>query len=66
MKRFYIKSRAGRIEYFDVLSENMDGYKIRLTRLCDGNEKVSETIIARHLFTLCLKTGYIYEFGKIA
>jgi hypothetical protein len=61
MKRYYIKSRAGRIEYFDIVSEIEDEYKIRLTKIYDGNEKVSEESIPRHLFNLCLKTGYIYE-----
>ena len=62
MKRFCIKSQAGKIEYFDVLSEDDDGYRIRLTRISEGNEKITETRIPRHLFTLCLRTGYIYEF----
>ena len=66
MKRYYIKARTGRIEYFDVLSQNDDGYKVRLTRLSDGNEKITETVIPRHLFDLCLKTGYIYEFATAA
>ena len=66
MKRYCIKCRAGRIEYFDVISENDDGYVIRLIRLCDGNEKIVEEIMSRHLFDICVKTGYIYEFEDVA
>jgi hypothetical protein len=68
MKRFCIKCRAGCVEYFDILSENEYEYVIRLTKISDGNEKVSEEALPRHLFELCLKTGYIYkmETGQIS
>ena len=61
MKRYCIKCRAGRIEFFDIISEKDEGYIIRLTRLSDGNEKIFEESMSRHLFDMCLKTGYIYE-----
>ena len=64
MKRYCIKCRAGRIEYFDILSENDDGYAIRLVRLSEGNEKVIEESISRHLFNICVKTGYIFELDN--
>jgi hypothetical protein len=64
MKRYSIKSRAGRIEYFDILSEIDGGYLVRITRLSDGNEKVTQDFLSRHLFELCRKTGYIFEIEK--
>jgi hypothetical protein len=66
MKRYCIKSREGRIEYFDIIAEVEDGYKVKLTKIYDGNEKVSEEYISRHLFNLCLKTGYICEIEQEA
>jgi hypothetical protein len=51
----------GRIEYVDILRETEEGFFIRLTRLSDGNEKITEEFMSRHLFDICLKTGYIYE-----
>lgn len=66
MKRYCIKCRAGSIEFFDIISENDDGYRIRLTRLSDGNEKVIEESMPRHLFNMCIKTGYIYELENSA
>ena len=69
MKRYCIKCRAGRIEFFDVISETDDGYRIRLKRLSDGNERIMEETMTRHLFKMCLSTGYIYElesFEQIA
>ena len=61
MKRYCIKCRAGMIEYFDIITENDDEYRIRLTRLSDGNERIIEESMPRHLFDICVKTGYIFE-----
>jgi hypothetical protein len=66
MKRYCIKSRKGRIEYFDIIAELENGYRIRLTKIYDGSEKVSEEYMPHHLFNLCLKTGYIYEMEREA
>lgn len=61
MKRYYIKCRQDHIKYFDIIREIEDGYLIRMVALSDGNEKVSESSLTRHLFNICLKTGYIGE-----
>ena len=61
MKRYCIKCRTGKIEFFDILAENDEGYSIRLTRRSDGNEKIVEDSMSRHLFDMCVKTGYIFE-----
>ena len=66
MKRYCIKCREGKIEYFDIISENDEGYKIRLTRLSDGYEKIVEESMSRHLFNICIKTGYIFEMKNPA
>ena len=66
MKRYAIKSQVGKIEFFDVLSEDDDGFKVRLTRIIEGNEKITEIGIPRHLFNLCLRTGYICELSTAA
>jgi len=61
MKRYCIKSRPGRSEYMDILSETDEGFRIRLTSICDGDERVREDFLNRHLFDICLKTGYLSE-----
>jgi hypothetical protein len=66
MKRYYVKTYEGRIEYFDILEENGDKYKIRLTKINDGNEKTVESSISKELFTVCLTTGYIYEMEDVS
>jgi hypothetical protein len=61
MKRYYIKNQLNKVEYFDILEETEGGYRIRLTRLSDGNEKIFEETMPEPLFTVCLNTGYIFE-----
>jgi hypothetical protein len=63
MKRYSIKTHPGREEYLEILDETGDGYQVRLTRLSDGDEKVSEDFIDRSLFETCLKTGYLSELA---
>jgi hypothetical protein len=64
MKRYCIKSRAGKTEYMDILHEDEEGFKVKLTRISEGTEKITETHLSRHLFELCQKTGYIYELNQ--
>ena len=66
MKRYCIKCRSGKIEYFDIIGESEDGYSIRLTRLSDGNEKIRSEYMSKNLFQICLKTGYIFEMEEAA
>ncbi|MCL1813367.1 MAG: hypothetical protein FWG29_07580 [Treponema sp.] len=61
MKRYYITSRPDKSEYMDILSETDEGYNIRITKICDGYEKMKEDFIDHHLFDICLKTGYLSE-----
>lgn len=65
MKRYCLKCHKEKIEYFDILRENDDEFFIRLTRASEGSEKVSEEIIPRHLFQMCLNTGYFFEMPNI-
>ena len=64
MKRYCIKSRTGRVEYFDIISENDEGYKIRITRINDGDEKIIEDSMTRSLFDMCVQSGYIFQMEE--
>lgn len=66
MKRYCIKCEPNRVEYFDVLEENSEGLMVRLTRIKDGYEKVSELFLKTGLFDMCIKTGYVYEMKEKA
>jgi len=61
MKRYCVKSRPGKQEYIDILSENDEGYNVRLIMIVDGDEKIREEFMQRSLFEMCLNTGYMFE-----
>jgi hypothetical protein len=64
VKRYCIKSRTGKVEYFDIISESEEGYKIRLTRISDGDEKIIEDSMTRSLFDMCVQSGYIFQLEE--
>ena len=64
MKRYWINCRPGRTEYIDVVKEMENEYLVRFIRQNDGHEKITEETITRHLFDICLKTGYLYETAR--
>ncbi|MDR2952455.1 MAG: hypothetical protein LBU82_04350 [Treponema sp.] len=66
MKRYNVKSQPGRLEYVDILEEKDDEYIVRFTRMKDGYEKVTEETITRHLFNMCLQTGYLTEMKPVS
>jgi len=63
MKRYCIKSQPGNTGYMDILAETEDGFRIRMTRIVDGYEKIQEEFLERSLFETCLATGYITELA---
>jgi len=59
MKRYSIKCLPGSNEYIDILKELDDEYLVRFTRNNNGKVKTTEETITRHLFNICVKTGYL-------
>jgi len=59
MKRYTVKCLPGNTEYIDILKEFDHEYLVRFTRNNNGYVKTTEETIARHLFNICLKTGYL-------
>ena len=64
MKRYSIKSMPGSSEYIDVLEELDDEFLVRFTRNRNGYTKTTEEKIARHLFNVCLQTGYLNPMAE--
>ncbi|MDR1836145.1 MAG: hypothetical protein LBQ89_00635 [Treponema sp.] len=59
MKRYSIKCLQGNTEYIDILKETDDEYFVRFTRDRNGRIKTTEETITRHLFNICVQTGYL-------
>jgi len=59
MKRYSIKCLSGNSEFVDILKEMEEEYLVRFTRSRNGNVKTTEEKITRHLFNICIQTGYL-------
>jgi hypothetical protein len=59
MKRYNIKTTPDSSEYIDILKELDSEYLVRFTRNNNGNIKTTEETITRHLFNICVQTGYL-------
>lgn len=64
MKRYIIKTQSGKTEYIDILKEMDDSYIVRFTRNNDGNVRITEEIITKHLFNICIQTGYLSQIKE--
>jgi len=59
MKRYSVKSTPGNKEYIDILKETDSEFFVRFTRDNNGSVKTTDETITRHLFDICLQTGYL-------
>jgi len=59
MKRYSIKCLPGNTEYIDILNENDDEYLVCFTRNNNGSIKTTKETITKHLFNICVQTGYL-------
>jgi hypothetical protein len=64
MKRYSIKCLSGSTEYVDILKELENDYLVRFTRNRNGNIKTTEETITRHLFNICVQTGYLNPIAE--
>ena len=64
MKRYSIKSLPGYVEYIDILKEMDNEYLVRFTRNNNGYVKTTEETITRHLFNICVQTGYLNPISE--
>jgi len=64
MKRYNIKCLSGHTEYVDILKEMENEYLVRFTRKTNGSVKTTEETITRHLFNICVQTGYLNPIAE--
>jgi hypothetical protein len=66
MKRYSIRCLPGTTEYIDILQELENEYLVRFTRNNNGSVKTTEETITRHLFNICVQTGYLHPMVESA
>lgn len=59
MQRYRVKSSHQESTVMDVLAQDENELKIRITRSLPGKTYVEETVMSRDLFAMCRRTGYI-------
>jgi hypothetical protein len=64
MKRYSIRCLPGSTEYIDILKELDNEYLVRFTRNNNGRKKTTEETITRHLFNVCVQTGYLNQMPE--
>ena len=64
MKNYSLKILGNQNDFFTIISQNKDGYNIKISR--NINEKKTETLdfISKEVFDFSLKTGYLTEVKK--
>ena len=64
MKNYSLKMLGNQNDFFTIISQNKDGYNIKISR--NINEKKTETLdfISKEVFDFSLKTGYLTEVKK--
>ncbi|MCL2444379.1 MAG: hypothetical protein FWD13_13085 [Treponema sp.] len=66
MKRYSIRCLPGNTEYIDILQEMENEFLVRFTRNNNGSLKTTEEKITRHLFNICVQTGYLNPMTESA
>ncbi len=61
MKQYKIKGIDGHETYLKIIEECGDGYKVNIISIRDERIKEKQEFIGRHLFDVCLRTGYFKE-----
>jgi hypothetical protein len=61
---FAIKGSAENPSTLELVDETEGGFYIRIRRVNDGSEDVSDGFMTRELFDACLRTGYLLPSSR--
>jgi hypothetical protein len=61
VKKYCVGSHNDNHEYIEILDETEDEFIIRYVRVKDGIKKITQEAMTRHLFNICLNTGWLSE-----
>lgn len=66
MKSYSLKSLGNKNDYMTILSEQENGFVIRIVRDQDGYEDIKTDFLSKELFESCIRTGYLTEIEAAA
>ena len=61
MKNYSLKMLGNQNDFFTIISQNNDGYNIKISRNINGKETETLDFISKEVFDFSLKTGYLTE-----
>ena len=64
MKNYSLKMLGNQNDFFTIISQNKDGYNIKISRNNNGKKTETFDFISKEVFDFSLKTGYLTEVKK--
>ena len=64
MKNYSLKMLGNQNDFFTIISQNNDGYNIKISRNINGKKTETLDFISKEVFDFSLKTGYLTEVKK--
>ena len=61
MKQYKVKGIDGYETFLKITEERKDGFMVNIISIRDERIKEREEFIGRHLFDVCIRTGYFQE-----
>ncbi|MDY4152250.1 MAG: hypothetical protein SOX89_01645 [Treponema sp.] len=64
MKNYSLQMLGNQNDFFTIISQNKDGYNIKISRNINGKKTETLDFISKEVFDFSLKTGYLTEVKK--
>lgn len=64
MKNYSLQILGSKTDFLTIISQNEDGYNIKILRTNNGKYTESFDFISREVFESCIKTGYLKEIKE--
>lgn len=64
MKVYRVKGKGSVVTWVEILEEQEDEVYLLVTKQVGTEQRVSRDRISRHLFQVCLETGYLTEANR--
>ena len=64
MVQYRVKGEAQFITYVEIVEELGDSYRVLMKRVTESSVRERSEMMSKHLFELCLRTGFLTKVGK--
>ncbi len=64
MVQYRVKGEAQFTTYVEIVEELGDSYRVLMKRVTESSVRERSEMMSKHLFELCLRTGFLTEVSK--